>query len=72
MLLDPPFRQGLAAPCCAALETGWLAEDAFIYLETEAELTPAVPEHWVLHREVRAGDSHGRLSAGWETADLRG
>lgn len=59
--LDPPFRLGLAAPCCAALEAGWLSEGAWIYLETEAELTPQVPESWQLHREVRAGDSHGRL-----------
>lgn len=59
--LDPPFRQGLAAPCCAALEAGWLADDAFIYVETEAELAPEVPATWRLHRELRAGDSHGRL-----------
>ncbi|PWV79905.1 16S rRNA m(2)G-966 methyltransferase [Halomonas sp. A11-A] len=61
VFLDPPFRQGLAEPCCAALEAGWLAEEAFIYLECEADLTPAVPATWRLHREVRAGDSHGRL-----------
>ena len=61
VFLDPPFRQGLAEPCCAALEAGWLAEEAFIYLECEAGLTPAVPATWRLHREVRAGDSHGRL-----------
>ncbi|MDY7117083.1 16S rRNA (guanine(966)-N(2))-methyltransferase RsmD [Halomonas sp. SSL-5] len=61
IFLDPPFRQGLAEPCCAALESGWLAADALIYLETEAELTPEVPATWQLHREVRAGDSHGRL-----------
>ncbi|MBD3898508.1 16S rRNA (guanine(966)-N(2))-methyltransferase RsmD [Halomonas sp. ML-15] len=62
VFLDPPFRQGLAEPSCAALEGGgWLAERAWIYLETEAELTPQVPASWILHREVRAGDSHGRL-----------
>lgn len=61
VFLDPPFRQELATPCCAALERGWLTEDAFIYLETEAELAPCVPTTWVLHREVRAGDSTGRL-----------
>ena len=61
VFLDPPFRQGLAEPCCAALEAGWLEADAFIYLECEAGLTPAVPATWQLHREVRAGDSHGRL-----------
>ncbi|WP_416138224.1 16S rRNA (guanine(966)-N(2))-methyltransferase RsmD [Halomonas sp. HK25] len=61
VFLDPPFRQGLAEPCCAALEAGWLADEAFIYLECEAGLEPAVPATWRLHREVRAGDSHGRL-----------
>lgn len=60
--LDPPFRQGLAAPACELLESrGWLADDAWVYLETEAELTPTVPTGWMLHREVRAGDTHGRL-----------
>ncbi len=61
VFLDPPFRQGLAAPCCAALEANWLADEALIYLEVEAELVPEVPATWLLHREVRAGDSHGRL-----------
>ncbi|SDM11344.1 16S rRNA m(2)G-966 methyltransferase [Franzmannia pantelleriensis] len=62
VFLDPPFRQGLAEPSCAALEAGgWLGERAWIYLETEAELTPQVPATWGLHREVHAGDSHGRL-----------
>ncbi|MDN3521312.1 16S rRNA (guanine(966)-N(2))-methyltransferase RsmD [Halomonas ramblicola] len=61
VFLDPPFRQGLADPCCAALEAGWLADEALIYLEVEAGLVPEVPATWLLHREVRAGDSHGRL-----------
>ncbi|MDR5906291.1 16S rRNA (guanine(966)-N(2))-methyltransferase RsmD [Franzmannia qiaohouensis] len=62
VFLDPPFRRGLAEPSCTALEAGgWLAERAWIYLETEAELTPRVPASWILHREVRAGDSHARL-----------
>ena len=61
VFLDPPFHQGLAAPCCEALEAGWLGEDAFIYMETEATLEPEIPAHWQLHREVRAGDSRGRL-----------
>lgn len=61
VFLDPPFHHGLAAACCAALEAGWLGEDAFIYVETEAALEPEVPAQWQLHREVRAGDSRGRL-----------
>ncbi|MFG6177444.1 16S rRNA (guanine(966)-N(2))-methyltransferase RsmD [Halomonas sp. THAF12] len=59
--IDPPFRQGLAAPCCDALEDGWLETEAWVYLETESELEPTVPGTWKLHREVRAGDSTGRL-----------
>ncbi|WP_458524886.1 16S rRNA (guanine(966)-N(2))-methyltransferase RsmD [Onishia taeanensis] len=62
VFLDPPFRQDLAETSCRRLaEGGWLATGAFIYLEVEATLEPAVPEGWVLHREVRAGDSTGRL-----------
>ncbi|MDO0946197.1 16S rRNA (guanine(966)-N(2))-methyltransferase RsmD [Chromohalobacter israelensis] len=62
VFLDPPFRQGHADDACRALEArGWLGEQAWIYLEVEHELTPAVPDHWHLHREVRAGDGIGRL-----------
>ncbi|WP_111412847.1 16S rRNA (guanine(966)-N(2))-methyltransferase RsmD [Billgrantia lactosivorans] len=61
VFLDPPFRQGLAEPCCERLERGWLAAEAWIYLETETTLEARVPASWTLHREVRAGDSTGRL-----------
>lgn len=61
IFLDPPFRQGLADACCSALEAGWLADDALIYVETETSLSPEPPLGWQLHREVRAGDSTGRL-----------
>ncbi|WFM70898.1 16S rRNA (guanine(966)-N(2))-methyltransferase RsmD [Halomonas sp. CKK8] len=61
VFLDPPFRQELAGTCCHALEAGWLAEEALIYVETESSLPPEVPASWQLHREVRAGDSTGRL-----------
>ncbi|WP_043529243.1 16S rRNA (guanine(966)-N(2))-methyltransferase RsmD [Litchfieldella xinjiangensis] len=62
VFLDPPFRQDLAAVSCHALENrGWLAAVAYIYVETEHELEPDVPASWERHREVRAGDSTGRL-----------
>ncbi|WP_192035483.1 16S rRNA (guanine(966)-N(2))-methyltransferase RsmD [Halomonas sp. YLGW01] len=62
VFLDPPFRQGLAEQSCRRLaDGGLLAPGAFVYLEVEATLDPAVPEGWLLHREVRAGDSTGRL-----------
>lgn len=62
VFLDPPFRQGLASAACDRLESeGWLAGDAMIYVETEHELDWQPPGSWRLHREIVAGDSHGRL-----------
>ncbi|MFG6668376.1 16S rRNA (guanine(966)-N(2))-methyltransferase RsmD [Halomonas sp. HNIBRBA4712] len=61
VFLDPPFKKGLAAPCCEALERGWLAPEAFIYLETERELDARVPAHWQLYRETSAGETSARL-----------
>ncbi|MBZ9558181.1 MULTISPECIES: 16S rRNA (guanine(966)-N(2))-methyltransferase RsmD [Modicisalibacter] len=62
VFLDPPFRQGYLEPTCAALESGgWLAAGAWVYVEHESELEPNLPGAWSLHREVRAGDTRGRL-----------
>ncbi|WP_249977659.1 16S rRNA (guanine(966)-N(2))-methyltransferase RsmD [Vreelandella olivaria] len=62
VFLDPPFHQGLAAPCCTALEAGgWLGNEAMVYLETEYSITPQVPSNWQLHRETQAGESTARL-----------
>jgi len=62
VFLDPPFRQGLAEPCCAQLEAnGWLAANAMIYLECEASLDPETPANWSLYRQTRAGDTVARL-----------
>jgi 16S rRNA (guanine966-N2)-methyltransferase len=62
VFLDPPFHQGLAAPCCTALEeNSWLSPGAMIYVETEAALAPAVPANWALYRETTAGESTARL-----------
>lgn len=62
VFLDPPFRQGLAGNACGLLERlGWLNDEAWIYVETEAALPLESPTTWKLHREVMAGESHGRL-----------
>lgn len=63
VLIDPPFRQNLALPCCQALEQqGWLSENALIYLETEKELPLAgVPANWQLLKENIAGQLAYRL-----------
>ena len=57
VLLDPPFALGLWSPLAEQLEHGgWLAERAWIYVESPRELSPAVPARWSLHREGRAGE----------------
>lgn len=63
VLIDPPFRQDLAQPCCQALEHyGWLSEQALIYLETEKELSlTAIPANWQLLKEKIAGQLAYRL-----------
>lgn len=61
VFLDPPFHQGLVESCCARLEQVWLTAEAWIYVESETGLAWQAPLGWTLHREVRAGDSTGRL-----------
>lgn len=56
VFVDPPFRQGLIAPCCQALEkNNWLSQDALIYVEFEKELNFCAPETWWLIKEKQAG-----------------
>ena len=63
VFIDPPFRQGLAEPCCQLLEQQhWLADEALIYLETEKELPlTALPANWQLRKEKIAGQLAYRL-----------
>ena len=64
VFLDPPFGQGLLEPVCAMLEQhGWLADAAWIYLETETELERSpLPVHWALYREKITGAVNYRLA----------
>jgi 16S rRNA (guanine966-N2)-methyltransferase len=63
VFLDPPFRQGLLAETVTLLEQhGWLADEAWIYVEAEAESAAAdVPANWALYREKVAGQVAYRL-----------
>ena len=63
VFLDPPYRRGLVAPACARLEAGgWLAPEAWIYVEAERELDPLpVPANWAVHRRQHAGQVEGWL-----------
>ncbi|MCL6705052.1 16S rRNA (guanine(966)-N(2))-methyltransferase RsmD [Pseudomonas sp. T1.Ur] len=57
VFLDPPFNQNLLPAVCALLEERqWLAEDAWIYTESEtAPSTLGLPGNWRLHREQKSG-----------------
>lgn len=56
VFLDPPFGAGLLADSIRQLETGgWLAPEAWIYVEAEQGLMPDLPDSWELYRSKRAG-----------------
>ncbi|MEC5319545.1 16S rRNA (guanine(966)-N(2))-methyltransferase [Brenneria populi subsp. brevivirga] len=63
VFLDPPFRKDLLNNALSLLERqGWLAPDAWIYVETEVENAQLViPDGWQLHREKIAGQVAYRL-----------
>lgn len=47
IFIDPPFRQGLVEKVSNLLASGWLAPQAIIYLEQEAEATSTMlPDNW--------------------------
>jgi len=56
VFLDPPFRAGLLPAAVRQLEAGgWLAPEAWIYMEAEPGLVPELPGNWELYRSKRAG-----------------
>lgn len=61
VFIDPPFRQNLVTQTCELLENGWLAEQALIYVETEAEGNQTIPSNWQLLKEKIAGQVAYRL-----------
>jgi len=63
VFVDPPFRKGILQETLSLLETqGWLADEAWIYVEAEVEHGAIpVPANWRLHREKVAGQVAYRL-----------
>ena len=62
VFVDPPFRKNLVKTTLEQLEQGWLADDAVVYLEMEAETTtPALGDNWELLKEKIAGQVAYRL-----------
>jgi len=54
--LDPPFAAGLWEAAARRLdEGGWLADGAFVHVESPREAAFALPPGWRLHREGHAG-----------------
>lgn len=55
--LDPPFALDLWSALAQGLEQGgWLAERAWVYVESPRDAASALPANWSLHREGRAGE----------------
>ncbi|QBH98288.1 16S rRNA (guanine(966)-N(2))-methyltransferase [Limnobaculum zhutongyuii] len=63
VFLDPPFRRNLLTETFTLLEQqGWLADEAWIYVEAETEHAVSdAPANWHLHREKTAGQVAYRL-----------
>lgn len=63
VFVDPPFRKGLLEETLRLLENhGWLADEAYIYVESEVENgLPPVSNNWSLYREKVAGQVAYRL-----------
>jgi 16S rRNA (guanine966-N2)-methyltransferase len=57
VFLDPPFHCNVLEPCCERLERqGYLADNAWIYIEAERSLERLpIPAHWRVHRRKEAG-----------------
>ncbi len=57
VFLDPPFEGGLLAEAARALERGWLAPGAWIYVEHAVRAPlPALPIGWCELKSGRAGE----------------
>ncbi|MCV6603732.1 MAG: 16S rRNA (guanine(966)-N(2))-methyltransferase RsmD [Porticoccaceae bacterium] len=62
VFLDPPFGRQLLNPCCELLtQHQWLAQNAYVYMECGIDESPAIPNHWTLHREKHSGQVSYRL-----------
>lgn len=56
VFLDPPFASTLLRAAFEKLPQGWLADDAYIYVECPADVPlPALPVGWTVYRSKQAG-----------------
>jgi 16S rRNA (guanine966-N2)-methyltransferase len=60
--VDPPFGAALWAHAAMLLDhKGWLAPDAWVYVESGVEDAWEIPVHWRVHRQRDAGAVRGTL-----------
>ena len=63
VFLDPPFHQGRLPATMQLLEVnGWLAPDAFVYIEAEKGLQLDLPQGWEIYRSKQAGQVSYQLA----------
>lgn len=56
VFIDPPFSQNLWQSVIDSLtQVRWLADNAFIYIESPSQAVFNVPANWDLHKRKRAG-----------------
>lgn len=56
VFLDPPFASNLLQAAFDQLPTGWLAADAYVYVECPADVPlPPLPTGWTVYRSKQAG-----------------
>lgn len=61
VFLDPPFGKDWLARICTRLSEGFLADRAWVYLESEAGLSLELPPGWTVIRDRIAGQVQYRL-----------
>ncbi|WIG56182.1 MAG: 16S rRNA (guanine(966)-N(2))-methyltransferase [Rhodanobacteraceae bacterium] len=62
VFVDPPFDLGLWGEAATLLDTnGWLAPQAWVYVESGNTDEWTAPAHWRLHRQRDAGAVRGTL-----------
>jgi len=56
VFIDPPYRENLLPGCIERLESGdWLADEAWVYIESGKDSEPELPGNWEIYRSTSAG-----------------
>jgi 16S rRNA (guanine966-N2)-methyltransferase len=62
VFLDPPYHENLLPGCIEQLESGgWLANEAWVYIETGQDIELELPGNWETYRSKSTGHVFSRL-----------